>query len=118
MVLNSRSSKYFECSISTASFSTSGLIVSSKCVSEFSSFNPIYIIQIFIYIFLRESSRKLCSKINCTIDKKSREYVPIPLNVVFCSNTLSIIFIQKINIFTIFFYKILAKYSPKRTKLH
>ena len=43
----------------------------------------IYIILIFIYIFLRESSRKMCSKtLNCKIDKKSGVYVPIPIYIV------------------------------------
>ena len=43
----------------------------------------IYIIQIFIYIFLRESSWKVLQNTpNCTTDKKSGEYAPIPLNIV------------------------------------
>ena len=34
------------------------------------------------------------------------------------SNTISITFVYKINIFANFFDKIAAKYTPKRTKLH
>ena len=39
----------------------------------------------------------------------------VPLNIV-RSHTISLIFI-KMNIFTIFFYKIVAKYTPERIKL-
>ena len=46
--------------------------------------------------------------LNCTIHKKSGEYEPIPLNKV-RSNTLSIIFIRKMKIFTIFFGQNLSK---------
>ena len=86
----------------------------------------IHIIQIFIYIFLRESSRKMCSKTH-QIAQLTRNlgsmlqypYAPIPLNIV-CAVIHYLLFVyKKMNIFTnIFFYKILAKYSPKRTKLH
>ena len=51
--------------------------------------------------------------LNCTIDKKTVEYAPIPI-----SNTLSIIFYMKNTYFYNILYKILAQYSPKRTKLH
>ena len=61
---------------------------------------------------------------SCTIDKKSGEYAPIPLNIV-CAVIHYLLFLYKneyfyikMNIFTILFYKILAKYSPKHTKLH
>ena len=55
---------------------------------------------------------------NCTIDKKSGEYAQIPLNIV-CALIHHLLFLyKKLNIFTIFFYKILANYSPKPTKLH
>ena len=40
----------------------------------------------------------------------------VPLNIV-RSNTISLIYI-KMNIFTIFFYKIVAKYTPEHMKLH
>ena len=52
-----------------------------------------------------------------TINKHSGEYAAIPLNIV-PSNTISITFVYKINIFANFFDKIAAKYTPKRTKLH
>ena len=52
-----------------------------------------------------------------TINKHSREYAAIPLNIV-PSNTISITFVYKISIFANFFDKIAAKYTPKRTKLH
>ena len=54
---------------------------------------------------------------NCTIDKKSGEYAPILLNIV-CAIIHYLLFLYKKLIFLHFFYKILAKYSPKRTKLH
>ena len=54
----------------------------------------------------------------CTIDRKSGEYAPIPLNIV-CAVIHYLLFLyKKMNIFIIFFVRILAKYSPKRTKLH
>ena len=56
---------------------------------------------------------------NYTINKHSGQYMLqyISLNIV-RSNTISLIFI-KMNIFTFFFfYKIVAKYTPERTKLH
>ena len=80
----------------------------------------IYIIQIFICIYFLK--RKIMESVlqntpNCTIDKKSWEYAPIPLNIV-CAVIHYLLFLyKKMNIFTIFFL-ILAKYSPKRTKLH
>ena len=52
-----------------------------------------------------------------TINTHSGEYAAIPLNIV-PSNTISITFVYKINIFVNFFDKIAAKYTPKRTKLH
>ena len=66
----------------------------------------IYIIQIFIYIFLRESSRKMCSKTHqiaqLTINLGSMlQYTP---KYSVRSNTLSITLIQKMNIYTIFFF--------------
>ena len=54
---------------------------------------------------------------SCTIDKKSGEYAPIPLNIV-CVVIHYLIFFYKNKYFYNFFYKILVKYSPKRTKLH
>ena len=54
---------------------------------------------------------------SCTIDKKSEEYVAIPLNIV-CAVIHYLLFLYKNKYFCIFFYNILAKYSPKRTKLH
>ena len=52
-----------------------------------------------------------------TINKHSGEYAAIPLNIV-PSNTISITFVYKINIFANFFDNIAAKYTPKRTKLY
>ena len=80
----------------------------------------IYIIQIFIYIFLRESSRKMCSKTH-QISQLTKNLGSICSNTPkysVRSNTLPIIFIQKMNIFTNFFLQNFSKYSPKRTKLH
>ena len=51
---------------------------------------------------------------NCTIDKKSGEYAPIPLNIV-CAITHYLLFLYKNEYFSNF---VLAKYSLKRTKLH
>ena len=51
--------------------------------------------------------------LNCTIDKKTVEHALIPR-----SNTLSIIFYMNNTYFYNFWDKILAQYSPKRTKLH
>ena len=46
---------------------------------------------------------------NCTIDNKSGVYAPIPLNIV-CAVIPYLLFLyKKMNIFTFFFYKILAK---------
>ena len=53
---------------------------------------------------------------NCTIDKKSGEYVPIPLTIV-CSVIHYLLFLYKNVYFYNFFYRILVKYSPKRIKL-
>ena len=85
---------------------------------------PYYSI-IYIYFFKRKFTENVLQNTpNCTIDKKSGEYapnpyVPIPLNIV-CAVIHYLLFVyKKMNIFTIiFFHKILAKYSPKRTKLH
>ena len=50
---------------------------------------------------------------NCTIDNKSGVYAPIPLNIV-CAVTPYLLFLyKKMNIFTILFYKILAKKISK-----
>ena len=78
----------------------------------------IYIIQIYIY-FLKRKFREnvLQNTPSCTIDKKSGEYAPIHLNIV-CAVIHYLLFLYKNEYFYIFFYKILAKYSPKRTKLH
>ena len=51
---------------------------------------------------------------NCTIDKKSGECAPIPLNIV-CAVMHYPLFLHKNNYYYLFLYKILAKYSPKRT---
>ena len=61
----------------------------------------------------------MCSKNtpSCTIDKKSGEYAPIPLNIV-CAVIHYLLFLYINEYFYNFFYKILAKYSPTRTKLH
>ena len=49
----------------------------------------------------------LQNTLSCIIDKKSGEYAPIPLNIV-CAVIHYLLFLT-------FFYKILAKYSPRRT---
>ena len=55
---------------------------------------------------------------SCTIDKKSGEYTPIPLNIV-CAVIHYLLFFYKNEYFyNFFFYKVSSKYSPKRTKLH
>ena len=53
----------------------------------------------------------------CTIDKKSGVYVPIHLNIM-CAVIHYLLFIYKNEYFHNIFYKILAKFSSKRTKLH
>ena len=56
----------------------------------------IYSIQIFIYVLLRERSRKMCSKTyQLTINKKSGEYAVCSNTPKYSvrSNTLSIIFV-------------------------
>ena len=80
----------------------------------------IYIIQIFIYFLKRKITENVLQDTPyCTINKKSGEYVPIPLNI-FCSVIHYLLFIKykKLTFLQIFFYKILAKYFPKRTKLN
>ena len=55
---------------------------------------------------------------SCTTDMKSEEYVPIPLNIV-CAVLYYLLFLyKKMTYYYNFFYKILAKYSVKRTRLH
>ena len=72
------------------------------CFLGYLYYSNLYIID---YIFLRESSRKICSYTpSCAIDKKSawRVCSNSPKYSVH-NNTLSIIFYIKINIFTILF---------------
>ena len=79
----------------------------------------IYIIQnIFIYFHKRKITENvLQNKPNCTIDKKSGEYTPIPLNIM-CAVIHYLLFLYEKRIFLqLFFYKFLAKYSPNPTKL-
>ena len=78
----------------------------------------IYIIQIFIIYFLKRkvTENVLQNTSNCTIDKKSGEYAPIPLNIV-CAVIYYLLFLYNNEYFYNFFYKILAKCFPKRTKL-
>ena len=76
----------------------------------------IYIIQIYIYFLKRKFTENVLQNTpSCTIDKKSWEYFPIPLNIVWAVIHYLLFLYKKMPIFTIFLYKILAKYSPKRT---
>ena len=75
----------------------------------------IYIIQIFIYILLRESSRKMCSKTHQIAQFKSGEYAPIPLNIV-CAVIQYQLFLYKNEYFYNFF--LLQNFSKKFSKTH
>ena len=68
----------------------------------------------YLYIFSSEKVHGKCAP-NRTIDKKSGEYAPIPLNIV-CTVLHYLLFLyKKMDIFTNFFFKILARYSPNCT---
>ena len=73
----------------------------------------------YSYIFASEKVLRKCNPKRTKLHNKQTFWgvcSNIPLNIV-RSNTISLIFI-KMNNFTIFFYKIVAKYPPERTKLH
>ena len=66
----------------------------------------IYIIQIYIYIFKRKFTEHVLQNTpSRTIDKKSGEYAPIPLNIV-CAVIHYLLFLYKNEYFYIFFAKI------------
>ena len=78
--------------------------------------NNISILFKFIYIFLRESSRKICSKTHKVAQLTRHlhgEYAPIPLNIVCTIIHYLLFFYIKMNIFTILFLQNFSKIFSK-----
>ena len=87
-------------------------------IASAQQYHNMYYSNIYIYFLKRKfTANVLQNTSNCIIDKKSGEYAPIPLNIV-CTVIHYLLFLNIKWIFLQFFYKILAKYSPMRTKLH
>ena len=73
----------------------------------------------YSYIFASEKVLRKCNSKRTKLHNKQTFWgvcSNVPLNIVRI-NTISLIFI-KMNIFTMLFYKIVAKYTPERIKMH